>query len=122
MVTAYGGSPGDQGLLLNPPSPYQQVSMVGKPAGAGLAGAWRFKNQVNGMVVTPQVTLSIGNDGRYGFRADLNEKGLWTAADGKWTRAPQGVSEEVRGTYAFDGDDRVTVAAANGATVWARAN
>lgn len=122
MVTAYGGKPGDQGLLLNPPSPYQQVSMVGKPLGAGLAGEWRYKNQVNGMVVTPQVTLNIGTDGRYRFRADLNEKGLWTAGDGKWTRAPQAVSEEVKGTYAFDGNDRVTCAAANGVTVWARAD
>mgnify|MGYP001223827573 CR=1 FL=1 len=120
MVTAYGGKPGDEGLLLNPPSPFQQVSMVGKPRGAGVAGIWRYKNQVNGMVVTPQVTLDVGADGRYAFRADLHEKGLWTAADGKWTRAAQGVSEEVKGTYAFDGADRVTCAAANGTTVWVR--
>ena len=126
MVTAYGGKPGDQGLVLNPSSPFVQVSLVGKPLSAfgaplnRIAGEWRFKNQVNGMVTTPQVTLNIGADGRYRFRADLDERGLWTAADGKWTRTPQAVSQPVTGTYAFDGSDRVTCAAANGSTVWVR--
>ena len=126
MVTAYGGEPGDQGLVLNPSSPFVQVSLVGKPLSAfgaplnRIAGEWRFKNQVNGMVTTPQVTLNIGADGRYRFRADLDERGLWTAADGKWTRTPQAVSQPVTGTYAFDGSDRVTCAAANGSTVWVR--
>lgn len=94
--------------------------MVGKSHGSGVAGAWRFKNQVNGMITTPQVTLVVGDDGRYRFRADLNEKGLWIASDGKWTRTPQAVSEKIEGTYAFDGSDRVTCAAANGTTVWVR--
>ncbi len=127
MVIAYGGKPGDQGLVLNPSSPFVQVSLVGKPVSASggplnrIAGEWRFKNQVNGMVTTPQVTLNIGGDGRYRFRADLDERGLWTAADGKWTRTPNAVSQPVTGTYAFDGSDRVTCAAANGSTVWVRA-
>jgi len=121
MVTAYGGEPGDEGIVLNPPSPFMQVSMVGKSHGGGVTGAWRFKNQVNGMITTPEVLLVVGDDGRYRFHADLNEKGLWIASDGKWTRTPQAVSEKVEGTYAFDGADRVTCAAANGVTVWVRA-
>jgi hypothetical protein len=120
MVTSYGGEPGDEGIVLNPPSPFMQVSMVGKSHGSGVTGAWRFKNQVNGMITTPQVLLVVGDDGRYRFHADLNEKGLWIAADGKWTRTPQTVSEKIEGTYAFDGADRVTCAAANGTTVWVR--
>jgi hypothetical protein len=120
MVNAYGGEEGDQGLVFNPSPPFQQASMVGKPRGDGIGGVWRFKNQVNGLVHTPQVTLNIGDDGRYSFRADLDEKGLWVAADGKWTRTPQAVADRVEGTYAFDGPDRVTCAAANGTTVWVR--
>lgn len=127
MVSAYGGREGDQGLVLNPPSPWVQASLVGRPESAGgsplqrISGEWRFKNQVNGMVATPQVTLTISSNGRYAFRADLDERGLWTAADGKWTRTPQGALQPVNGTYAFDGGERVTCAAANGTTVWVRA-
>lgn len=126
MVNAYGGNEGDQGLVLNPSSPWAQVSLVGKPVNDSgtpldrIAGTWRFKNQVNGMVQTPQVTLTISADGRYRFRGELDERGLWTAADGKWTRTPQGVFQPITGTYAFDGRDRVTCAAANGSTIWKR--
>ena len=65
MVNAYGGNEGDQGLVLNPSSPWVQVSLVGKPVNDSgtplerIAGTWRFKNQVNGMVQTPQLTLTI---------------------------------------------------------------
>ena len=126
MVNAYGGKEGDQGLVLNPPSPLVQASLVGKPLSAfgtpleKIAGEWRFKNQVNGMVATPQVILTISADGRYRFRGELDEQGLWTSGDGKWTRTPQGAFQPISGTYAFDGYDRVTCAAANGTTIWKR--
>lgn len=126
MVSAYGGKEGDQGLVLNPDSPLVQASLVGRPLSASggplerIAGEWRFKNQVNGMITTPQVTLIIGADGRYRFRADLDERGLWTAQDNKWTRTPQGAFQPITGTYVFDGRNRVTWGAANGSTVWVR--
>jgi hypothetical protein len=127
MVSAYGGQPGDQGLVLNPQAPMVQASLVGKPLAAfgtplqRIAGEWRFKSQVNGMVATPQVVLTISEDGHYKFRGELDEQGLFTAADGKWTRTPQGAFQPVTGTYVFDGADRVTCAAANGTTIWVRA-
>jgi hypothetical protein len=128
MVSAYGGKEGDLGLVLNPPAPWVQASLVGKPLYAfgtplqKISGEWRFKSQVNGMVATPQVTLAISEDGRYRFRGEFDEKGLWTAGDGKWTRTAQGAFQPVTGTYAFEGRDRVTTAAAIGTTVWVRAD
>ena len=66
-----------------------------------------------------QVTLEISGNGHYRFRGELDENGMMTAADGKWTRTPQN-GQPISGTYVFDGRDRVTAAAATGTTVWER--
>jgi hypothetical protein len=44
---------------------------------------------------------------------------VWQAADGKWTRTPQGALA-ASGTYQFKGSNQVSCAAASGVTVWSR--
>ncbi|HSD93208.1 MAG TPA: hypothetical protein VLB11_09325, partial [Methyloceanibacter sp.] len=56
-------------------------------------------------------------DGRYRFRGETREKGLWETADGKWTSKPQGAPPET-GKYEFDGLDTVTTTGASGTTIW----
>jgi hypothetical protein len=126
MVHAMRGELGDHGLLLNPMAP-SQVGLIGKPESASgsplqkLAGVWRSRSPFKGVAPSPEVALTISANGRYHFRGELDERGIWTAADGKWTRAPQGTTQPISGTYVFDGRNRVTCAAAEGATVWVRA-
>lgn len=126
MVQAYGGNSGDMGLTLNPPFPMVQATLVGMPLARGfgggidrVAGTWRFRALGNPMLQGTQVTLEITGDGRYRFKGELDESGMMTAADGKWTRTPQN-GQPITGTYVFDGRDKVTAAAANGTTVWER--
>ena len=71
------------------------------------------------MMPSTTVELEIKNDGHYRFKGEIDEHGLMSAADGKWTRTPQ-VGPAVSGTYVFDSGDKVTCAAANGTTVWER--
>jgi hypothetical protein len=126
MVQAYGGNAGDMGLTIDPPFPMVQATLVGMPLargfGAGVdrvAGTWRFRAVGNPMLQGTQVTLEISGDGHYRFKGELDENGMMTAADGKWTRTPQN-GQPISGTYVFDGRDRVTAAAATGTTVWER--
>jgi len=126
MVSAYGGQPGDMGLVLNPPFPMVQATLVGMPSAKGLGagvdkivGVWRFRSLGNPMMQTTSVELEISNDGHYRFKGETDENGMLTATDGKWTRTPQ-VGQPISGTYLFDSGDRVTCAAANGTTVWER--
>lgn len=126
MVQAYGGNPGDMGLTINPPFPMAQATLVGMPLARGfgggvdrVAGTWRFRALGNPMLQGTQVTLEITGDGKYRFKGELEENGMMTAADGKWTRTPQN-GQPINGTYAFDGRNKVTTAAANGTTVWER--
>jgi hypothetical protein len=126
MVQAYGGNSGDMGLVLDPPFPMVQATLVGMPHARGrgggidrVAGTWRFRALGNPMLQAVAVELEIKGDGTYRFNGALDESGMMTAADGKWTRTPQ-LGPPVSGTYVFDGGDRVTAAAANGTTVWER--
>jgi hypothetical protein len=128
MVQAYGGNPGDMGLTIDPPFPMVQATLVGMPLargfGAGVdrvAGTWRFRALGNPMLQGTQVTLEIAGDGRYRFKGELEENGMMTAADGKWTRSPQN-GQPISGTYVFESRDKITAAAANGTTVWERAD
>ena len=126
MVSAYDGHPGDMGLVLNPPFPMVQATLVGMPLARGLgsglarvAGVWRFRAYGNPMMPTTAVELEITADGHYHFKGGFDENGMLVAGDGKWTRTPQ-VGQPVSGTYVFDSGDKVTCAAATGTTVWER--
>ena len=128
MVNVYGGTAGDMGMVINPAFPMTQVTFVGTPLGKGfgsgvakVAGTWHFRDVTNAAGLGTQVTLTIESDGHYRFNSDMNEHGMLAAADGKWTRTPQS-GLPVSGTYVFDGRSKVTCAAANGTTVWERAD
>jgi hypothetical protein len=128
MATVYGGVTGDMGLVINPAFPMQQVTFVGTPLAKGsgsgvgkVAGTWHYRDVGNPARLNTHVTLTIETDGHYKFTSDMNEQGMLNAADGKWTRTPQS-GQPISGTYVFESRSKVTMAAANGTTVWERAN
>jgi hypothetical protein len=84
-----------------------------------LMGHWYTDTPANPAIGAVKTYLDITHDGRYRYRFRIAESGMWQAADGKWTRTPQG-GIPASGTYKFDGHDRVTCAAANGVTIWKR--
>lgn len=128
MVNVYGGTTGDMGMVLNPAFPMTQVTFVGTPLAKGfgsgvakVAGTWHFRDVSNPMRINTKVTLTINGDGHYRFSGDMDEQGMLSAAEGKWTRTPQS-GQPISGTYVFAGRNQVTTAAANGTTVWERAD
>lgn len=128
LIDEIGGEPGESALLLvaNPGS--LQAMLAGKPIGVGsfgvfspISGTWHADVSANGKMPETHVVLEITVDGRYLFRGETRESGLWEAEGGKWTRKPQNAPEE-RGTYQFDGPDTVTTAGITGTSVWQRAD
>lgn len=86
-----------------------------------IAGHWHADVSANDKLADTPGELDIEIDGRYRFRGETREKGLWETADGKWTRKPQGAPPET-GKYEFDGLDTVTTTGASGTTIWKRAD
>ncbi len=116
-----GGKSGDSAIAITAPGTVQSM-LVGTPAApSGLAGHWYTHTQANGALGAVTTSLDITGDGRYHYRFNIAETGIWQAADGKWTRTPQGALP-ASGTYQFKGSDQVTCAAASGVTVWERAD
>ena len=114
-----GGKSGDSAIALNAAGSMQSM-LVGTPAApTGLVGHWYTHTPANGALGAVTTSLDITGDGRYHYRFDITESGIWQAADGKWTRTPQG-APMVSGTYQFKGSDQVTCVAAAGATTWSR--
>lgn len=119
VANVLGGKPGDSAIALSAPATAQSM-LVGTPAGpAGLAGHWYTHTPANGILGAVTTSLDISADGRYRYSFNIAESGLWQAADGKWSRTPQGALP-VNGTYQFKGSDQVTCIATTGATVWSR--
>lgn len=126
ITAGIGGKPGDFGLLLSGQPPVQPSLFAGTPATPGsteslaaVAGTWRVDLAPSGVLPEIHVTFEIGADGRYRFRGQTREAGLWRAAEGAWTRTPQSGPAD-SGTYTFDGRDRLTTAGAGGTMVWRR--
>ena len=117
-ANALGGKAGDSAIALNGPG--MQSMLVGTPSvPAGLAGHWYTHTPANGLLGAVTTSLDITQDGSYHYRFSIAETGMWQAADGKWTRTPQG-APVVSGTYQFKGSDQVICVAAAGATTWVR--
>jgi TIR domain len=117
-VSSLGGQPGEGAIAITAPGT-QQSMLVGKSGGAGLTGHWYTHTPANPAIGAVTTSLDVTPDGRYHYHFAIGESGVWQAADGKWTRSPQGMMP-TSGTYKFNGADRVTCAASNGATVWKR--
>jgi hypothetical protein len=114
-----GGKSGDSAIAITAPGTVQSM-LVGTPSGpTGLAGHWYTHTPANGALGAVTTSLDITPDGRYHYRFNIAESGVWQAADGKWTRTPQGALP-ASGTYQFKGSDQVTCVAASGVTVWTR--
>ena len=118
-VQALGGQSGESLIALTATG-MQQSTLIGTPAGPGLAGHWYIHSPANPMLGAATNTLDITGDGHYRYHFSIAESGVWQAADGKWTRSPQGMTP-VSGTYKFSGSSEVTCVATNGTTVWKRA-
>jgi len=128
MIDQIGGQEGESALLLTANPTHLQAMLAGKPLGPGplgtfplIAGTWHADVSANGKMPETHVVLEITVDGRYLFRGETRETGLWEAEGGKWTRKPQDAPEE-RGTYQFDGPNTVTTAGITGTSVWQRAD
>ena len=117
-VATLGGKSGESLIALTATG-MQQSTLVGTPAGPGLAGHWYVHSPANPMSGAVTASLDITGDGHYRYHFLVEESGMWQAADGKWTRSPQGMTP-VSGTYKFDGSREVTCVASNGTTVWKR--
>ena len=118
-ANALGGKAGDSAIAITAPGTAQSM-LVGSPsAPSGLAGHWYTHTPANGILGAVTTALDVTADGRYHYRFDIAETGMWQAADGKWTRTPQ-AAPVVSGTYQFRGGDEVICVAATGATTWAR--
>jgi hypothetical protein len=114
-----GGKPGDSAISITAPGTVLSM-LVGTPAAPnGIAGHWYTHTPANGILGAVATSLDITADGRYHYRFDIAESGAWQAADGKWTRTPQGALP-ASGTYQFKGPNQATCAAASGVTVWSR--
>ena len=117
----YGGKAGDQMITLTPPAPMAQTNFVGAPDAkatgptAKLAAHCRFRDPNS----SNDSTLDITGGGHYTFHITSTEKGIWQAADGKFTRTPQN-GVPINGTYRFDGSSQVTVASPKDTYVWKR--
>ncbi len=119
-----GGKPTDGAIALSSSGGAQSMlvgTSTGNPGEAigPLVGHWYTNTPANPAIGAVKTSLDIGHDGRYHYHFEIAENGMWQAADGKWTRTPQG-GIPTSGTYKFDGRDSVTSAAANGVTVWKR--
>jgi hypothetical protein len=123
-VTMLGGKLGDAAIALSSSSGSQSM-LVGTPDNAGdeafapLVGHWYTDTPANYSIGAVKTSLDIGHDGRYRYAFTISETGLWQAADGKWTRTPQG-GMPVTGTYKFDGHDSVSCAASTGVAIFTR--
>ena len=114
-----GGKPGDSAIAINAPGTMQSM-LVGTPAASqGLAGHWYTHTPANGILGAVTTALDITPDGRYHYHFNIAESGMWQAADGKWTRTPQG-APVATGTYQFKGSNQVICVAVTGATTWSR--
>jgi hypothetical protein len=126
LAIGLGGDAGDSGLVLNPSAPLIQITLPGKPEAAAqgplaaVAGRWSSSSPSYGTGATITLALEIVPEGRYSFHAGSHESGLWQAENGKWTRTPQNRAP-LRGTYEFEGSDRVRCVDGTGVTVWTRA-
>ncbi len=118
-ASALGGKAGDSAIAITAPATAQSM-LVGTPSGPGLQGHWYTHTPANGALGAVTTSLDITPDGRYHYRFNIAESGIWQAADGKWTRTPQGALP-ASGTYQFKGSSRVTCVAASGVTEWVRA-
>jgi hypothetical protein len=125
-ISMLGGKAGDSAIALSAPATAQSL-LVGTPAGNSgdaigpLEGHWYTNTPANGALGAVSTALDITPDGRYHYRFDISETGLWQASNGNWTRTPQGALP-ASGTYQFDGSDQVTCASSAGVTVWQRAD
>jgi TIR domain len=115
-----GGKAGDSAIAITSPGTAQSM-LVGTPSGPGLEGHWYTHTPANGALGAVTTSLDITPDGRYHYRFNIAESGVWQAADGKWMRTPQGALP-ASGTYQFKGSSQVTCVAASGVTIWARAD
>ncbi|HEY4123725.1 MAG TPA: toll/interleukin-1 receptor domain-containing protein [Rhizomicrobium sp.] len=122
-AVSYGGTTDDQVLTMTPSMPMVQTSFVGKTdknatgPTAKIAAHWVFHDRTT--VVPSDSDLTITGDGHYRFHTTVHERGIWQAADGKWSRTSQNVPQ-ISGTYIFDGSSKVTVASSTGTIVWTR--
>jgi len=117
-----GGEQGDGAIALTTPG-YGQATLVGRSSGASgalamIAGHWSARLSQGSSWAASILDVDAG--GTYRYTLELHEAGILQAADGKWTRTPNG-GAPVSGTYEFDGSDTVTFADQTGTTVWKRA-
>jgi hypothetical protein len=132
-VAAEGGQSGDSVLILTGDNRAQEP-WVGQPdttAAGGpfsdVAGHWRNGAWVllpSGQTWTGDLTIT-GN-GAYTLTLTEVEGGLWTVANGNWTKtlntalSPSGAVTS--GPYQFHGHDEVTTTSTAGSITWKRSN
>jgi hypothetical protein len=123
FATQMGGQIGESAIGLTGPN--LDAVLVGRPSGSPsedlgpLVGHWHSASGATGMLEKLTTSLDVTLSGRYSYRFNVAESGIWEATDGKWTRTAIGAAP-VAGTYKFDGSDQVTCVAATGETVWKR--
>ncbi|MGA7790688.1 MAG: toll/interleukin-1 receptor domain-containing protein [Xanthobacteraceae bacterium] len=124
FAAALGGRVGDSAIAMTAPGTAQSV-LLGTAQGqrgeaiGPLVGHWYTHTPANGLLGAVTTSLDITPAGHYRYQFDIAETGLWQAADGKWTRMPEG-GTPISGTYRFDNNNRVTCAAASGVATWSR--
>ncbi len=119
-----GGKSTDGSIALQFPGGSQSI-LVGNPSGAGgplsrVAGHW-YTDTPTTPIGGVKTSLDITQDGHYNYKFSLAETGMFEAKDGQWTRMPQS-GIVAKGTYKFQGRNKVTAASAQGSSDWKRAN
>jgi len=123
FATQMGGQVGDSAIGLTAQN--MDAVLMGRPSGSPdrgigpLVGHWRSASGETGMLDKLTTSLDVTPEGRYSYRFDVAESGIWEATDGKWTRSAIGAAP-VAGTYKFDDSNHVTCVSATGETVWKR--
>lgn len=125
IAAAIGGLPGEGTIALGATPPVLTSVLAGRPTEpsgrdiAAIAGRWHVDVAASATNPELHVALEVSREGRYRFRGESRESGLWRAEEGQWTRTPSG-GPAVSGTYVFEGQDRVTFATSTGTTTWRR--
>lgn len=123
FATQMGGQVGDSAIGLTAPN--MDAVLMGRPSQTSdgslgpITGHWRSASAATGMLDKLTTSLDVTPEGRYAYRFDVAESGIWEATNGKWTRTAMGAAP-VTGTYKFADNDHVTCVAATGETVWKR--
>jgi hypothetical protein len=120
-IGTFSGKPSYSGGAGGRPSTIHLIATTWQPTQYTAAPGLNGSDPDNAVTASLRITPA----GQYTLTYGLREKGLWNAADGKWTRqVPSGNGfappSTDGGTYTFTGRDRVTLFDQYGSSTWQR--